>query len=36
MFQDLKGVKDVESGYSGGFVENPEYKEVKAGKTGHA
>jgi peptide-methionine (S)-S-oxide reductase len=36
MFEDLKGVKDVESGYAGGFVENPEYKEVKKGKTGHA
>ncbi len=36
MFEDLKGVVDVESGYSGGFVENPQYKDVKKGITGHA
>jgi peptide-methionine (S)-S-oxide reductase len=32
----MKGVSSVESGYSGGFVENPIYKEVKKGVTGHA
>lgn len=31
-----KGVISVESGFSGGTVENPTYKEVKTGKTGHA
>lgn len=36
VFQDLKGVKKVESGYSGGSVKNPSYKEVCAGTTGHA
>lgn len=36
VFQDLKGVKKVESGYSGGFVKNPSYKEVCQGTTGHA
>lgn len=36
IFQDLKGVHQVESGYSGGHVENPTYKDVCAGKTGHA
>jgi peptide-methionine (S)-S-oxide reductase len=36
VFQDLKGVISVESGYSGGKVENPSYKMVCAGDTGHA
>lgn len=36
MFEDLKGVYEVESGYSGGFIDNPVYKEVKKGITGHA
>lgn len=31
-----KGVISVESGYSGGKTENPTYKEVKTGTTGHA
>ncbi|MHC4607622.1 MAG: peptide-methionine (S)-S-oxide reductase MsrA [Planctomycetota bacterium] len=35
-FEDLDGVIDVVSGYSGGHVENPTYKEVCSGKTGHA
>lgn len=36
IFQDLKGVEKVESGYSGGVTGNPTYKEVCEGNTGHA
>ena len=36
VFQDLKGVHKVESGYSGGHVKNPSYREVTGGNTGHA
>jgi peptide-methionine (S)-S-oxide reductase len=36
VFQQLKGVYKVESGYSGGHVKNPTYKEVCTGNTGHA
>jgi peptide-methionine (S)-S-oxide reductase len=36
IFQQLKGVKKVESGYSGGKVANPTYEDVCTGKTGHA
>ena len=36
VFQQLKGVKKVTSGYSGGHVENTTYKEVCTGLTGHA
>jgi methionine-S-sulfoxide reductase len=36
MFLSLDGVKTVESGYSGGTVKNPSYKEVCSGETGHA
>lgn len=36
VFQDLKGVEKVTSGYSGGFVKNPAYREVCMGTTGHA
>ena len=35
-FQQLKGVSSVVSGYSGGNVEKPSYKEVCTGTTGHA
>jgi peptide-methionine (S)-S-oxide reductase len=35
-FQLLKGVVKVESGYSGGHVKNPSYREVCEGTTGHA
>ena len=35
-FQRLDGVSNVKSGYSGGFVKNPSYKEVCNGSTGHA
>jgi peptide-methionine (S)-S-oxide reductase len=36
VFEDLKGVEKVESGYSGGTVANPTYEEVSSGETGHA
>ena len=36
IFSQLKGVKKVVSGYSGGHVKNPTYKEVCTGTTGHA
>lgn len=36
VFQRLKGVHTVVSGYSGGHVKNPTYKQVCSGKTGHA
>ena len=36
VFQLLKGVIKVESGYSGGGIDNPTYKEVSSGRTGHA
>ena len=36
VFDDLKGVEDVVSGYSGGHTENPTYKEVCGEATGHA
>jgi len=35
-FERLKGVETVESGYQGGTTENPTYKEVTSGDTGHA
>lgn len=36
VFQDLNGVVSVRSGYSGGRIKNPTYKEVCSGLTGHA
>ncbi|PKP10324.1 MAG: peptide-methionine (S)-S-oxide reductase [Bacteroidetes bacterium HGW-Bacteroidetes-3] len=36
IFQRLKGVESVTSGYSGGKVKNPTYNEVTSGETGHA
>lgn len=36
IFQQLKGVKSVVSGYSGGSVKKPTYDEVSTGTTGHA
>ena len=36
IFQNVDGVEKVESGYSGGKVKNPTYKEVCSGLTGHA
>ena len=34
-FENLSGVEEVISGYSGGVTENPTYKEVTYGNTGH-
>lgn len=34
-FDELDGVTEVKSGYAGGHVENPTYKQVSAGGTGH-
>ena len=35
-FQRLRGVEKITSGYSGGKIKNPSYREVCAGTTGHA
>jgi len=35
IFQDVKGVESVESGYSGGHIDNPTYEQVCSKKTGH-
>lgn len=36
VFKRLKGVKSVQSGYTGGFIKHPAYREVCEGRTGHA
>ncbi len=36
VFQRLKGVITVKSGYTGGKIKNPAYREVCSGRTGHA
>jgi peptide-methionine (S)-S-oxide reductase len=36
VFQQVNGVLKVESGYAGGQIKNPSYKEVCTGRTGHA
>lgn len=36
IFQDVKGVQKVTSGYTDGHTKNPTYKEVTTGETGHA
>ncbi len=36
VFKDLRGVQSVTSGYAGGHVPNPSYKQVCTGTTGHA
>lgn len=35
IFQELKGVISVKSGYAGGTVKNPTYEQISSGKTGH-
>src|SRR5687767_10666792 len=34
--RDTKGVRNTEVGYAGGHTENPTYKDVCSGRTGHA
>jgi peptide-methionine (S)-S-oxide reductase len=36
VFESVKGVKEVISGYSGGEIENPTYQQVSSGRTKHA
>lgn len=36
VFEELRGIEKVESGYSGGHVPNPTYEQVCTGTTGHA
>ncbi len=36
IFLKLNGVEEVKSGYSGGKIKNPSYREVCTGRTGHA
>ena len=36
VFEDIRGVTDVTSGYAGGKLKNPSYKEVSSSKTNHA
>ncbi len=36
VFQRVKGVEQVRSGFCGGFIKNPPYREVMQGRTGHA
>jgi peptide-methionine (S)-S-oxide reductase len=36
VYDQLKGVSSVESGYAGGNVQNPSYEQVCTGRTGHA
>jgi peptide-methionine (S)-S-oxide reductase len=36
IYQDVKGVQSVVSGYAGGHVENPTYQAICTGRTGHA
>jgi peptide-methionine (S)-S-oxide reductase len=36
IYENLKGVDEVNSGYSGGNIKDPSYSQVMSGKTGHA
>lgn len=36
VYQEMKGVQSVESGYTGGKVENPSYQQICEGTSGHA
>ena len=35
-FDEIDGVVDTTVGFAGGTVENPSYRQVSSGKTGHA
>ncbi len=36
VYQDVKGVESVVSGYAGGSTPNPTYRDIGTGRTGHA
>ncbi len=36
VYENVEGVEDVVSGYAGGHTENPDYRSVCSGETGHA
>lgn len=36
VFQRLEGVHEIISGYTGGAIKNPTYREITTGRTGHA
>ncbi|MFB5599925.1 MAG: peptide-methionine (S)-S-oxide reductase MsrA [Nitrososphaeraceae archaeon] len=36
IFKQIKGVKSILPGYTGGVIDNPSYEEVCTGKSGHA
>ena len=36
IYAEMKGVEKVESGYTGGHIKNPGYREICTGRTGHA
>ena len=36
IYESVKGVKEVYSGYAGGFTQNPNYNQIGTGRTGHA
>ena len=36
VFKNLKGVENLVSGFMGGEIKNPAYREVITGRTGHA
>ncbi|MFW5707306.1 MAG: peptide-methionine (S)-S-oxide reductase MsrA [Bacteroidota bacterium] len=36
VFNEVRGIHSVTSGYSGGTIKNPAYREVTTGRTGHA
>jgi peptide-methionine (S)-S-oxide reductase len=36
VFSNLEGVEKIESGYSGGKIDNPTYEQICSGSTGHA
>ena len=36
VFQRVRGVEEVKSGFTGGLIKNPAYREVITGRTGHA